>query len=327
MKKICSQTKCIVKKIIGVLLAILTVSMVTSGCAYMVSGITAANPRAKAINMPIGANCQEIDNLFSSELPGPSLPSSNKSKDTICTDYIDRGLIRICYKNKTGATEILQVSHGNQSVTYYLKGDGSNESFPLQFGNGKYTVHILKNKNGNSYTIVKSLSFNVDMEDTNMVFLNSVQNINWNYDMQPIEVVRKIVAGSLLNPENGDLKYSCLNDIYTYIVENIKYDEEKAKSLEPDYIPNIEETFEDNSGICYDYSSLLASMLRSIGIPAKLVKGYPGYKPDVYHAWNEVYVDDKWITIDTAYDAKLFALGEQITMVKNSDEYSAINEY
>lgn len=58
------------------------------------------------------------------------------------------------------------------------------------------------------------------------------------------------------------------------------------------------------NGICYDYSSLFGSMLRSLGIPTKLVMGR---KDDIeaYHSWNEVYLEDenKWVTIDTTYDA------------------------
>ncbi len=52
-------------------------------------------------------------------------------------------------------------------------------------------------------------------------------------------------------------------------------------------------------------------MLRSIDIPTKLVMGY---KNDIekYHAWNEVYLDGKWINLDTTYDSayvqKMFQL-------------------
>jgi len=34
-------------------------------------------------------------------------------------------------------------------------------------------------------------------------------------------------------------------------------------------------------------------MLRSVGVPAKMVKGYTTNFKE-YHAWNEVYVNDKW---------------------------------
>ena len=49
------------------------------------------------------------------------------------------------------------------------------------------------------------------------------------------------------------------------------------------------------------YSSLLASMLRSLDVPTKLVTGYvaPDY---LYHAWNEVYIEGTgWVRINRFY--------------------------
>lgn len=273
---------------------------------------------------------EDLDALFKSLLPGPELPPSSIPGKPICTDYTDRGLLRICYKNDSDSKLKLQVFFGDDeedAVVYNLKGDGTIEDFSLQFGNGKYTARIARNTKGTEYVVVKSESFEVKMSDPNTAFLNSIQNINWNYGMAPIKGVRNIVAGSLTNPKNGDLKYSCVCNIYSYIVKNIKYDSAKVFSLDYDYLPDIEQTYADNKGICYDYSSLFAAMLHSINIPAKLVKGYASYAPDAYHAWNEVYVDGKWIVIDTTRDVTLFNEGGQFAMEKKADDYSIVHIY
>jgi hypothetical protein len=84
-----------------------------------------------------------------------------------------------------------------------------------------------------------------------------------------------------------------------------------------------------NDGICYDFASLFAGMLRSIGIPAKLVKGYAD-NIDGYHAWNEVYIKetDEWITIDTSFDAQMKKAGKTFKMIKDSgDGYSKLKVY
>lgn len=62
--------------------------------------------------------------------------------------------------------------------------------------------------------------------------------------------------------------------IYNYIIKNVQYDLKKANSVEDGYIPSIEATIKDAKGICYDYASLYAAMLRSINVPTKLVMGY-----------------------------------------------------
>ena len=59
------------------------------------------------------------------------------------------------------------------------------------------------------------------------------------------------------------------------------------------YIPVPDTVLANKSGICFDYASLMAAMLRSQKIPTKVVVGYAG---DIYHAWISVYVDGSgWI--------------------------------
>ena len=55
---------------------------------------------------------------------------------------------------------------------------------------------------------------------------------------------------------------------------------------------------ETGKGICFDYASLAASMLRSQGIPTKIIFGYVA--PDnLYHAWNMFYTEEKgWTKVE-----------------------------
>ncbi len=68
-------------------------------------------------------------------------------------------------------------------------------------------------------------------------------------------------------------------------------------------IPSALEVLKKMEGDCNEYSTLFAAMARSIGIPAKIVAGLV-YMDDgfYYHAWNEVYLDGKWIPIDSTLD-------------------------
>ena len=83
--------------------------------------------------------------------------------------------------------------------------------------------------------------------------------------------------------------------VCTYIVNNVDYDTDKASQLKEvtGYVPNPDETFSTNKGICFDYASLGAAMLRSLGIPTKIVTGYVSPN-DLYHAWIMVYIDGSW---------------------------------
>ena len=50
----------------------------------------------------------------------------------------------------------------------------------------------------------------------------------------------------------------------------------------------------------YDYASLAAAMLRSQGIPTKLIIGWvQSGGSEVYHAWNMIWLEETgWITVE-----------------------------
>jgi hypothetical protein len=267
----------------------------------------------------------DIDALFDARLDGPLLPPNEKPDEDICTDYSDKGLLRICYQSDSNARLKLQVIKDGNSVHYNLKGDGSFEDFSLQYGSGDYTARIMQNIKDDEYFVVKAKSFTVTLSDENAVYLNSIQNVNWSYQDTPIRDVRYIVSGSLIGLEDARLLSGCSDDLYQYIINNIEYDSLKIFNLMYDYLPDIEKTYLENTGICYDYASLFAAMLRSINIPAKLVKGYTAENPKVYHAWNEVYIDGEWVVIDTTLDASLPR--DKAVMKKQPMDYAKVYEY
>lgn len=57
--------------------------------------------------------------------------------------------------------------------------------------------------------------------------------------------------------------------------------------------------FRNRHGICYDYSRLLDAMLYIAGIPSRIM-----VSQDLYHAWNEAYVDGRWIFVDTTWNSR-----------------------
>lgn len=266
----------------------------------------------------------EINDLFAQRLHSPAPPPDEKPVESISTNETGRGLLRICYVKQADVKHKLQVLCGNQHIEYNLKADGSIEDFSLQFGSGDYTARILQNESGSNYFEVEAKTFDVSLSGETIPFLNSVQNVRWAADMAPIKDVRKIIAPALAHASDDSLPSECTRHLYNYICTHITYDNEKTQNVDYNYVPDIEETYATGKGICYDYASLLASMLRSIGIPAKLVKGYANANPTVYHAWNEVYLNGSWHVIDTTLDA---SAGMTDTMFKSASDYTKVSEY
>jgi len=303
------------------LLLVVCIAALFAGCTND-SEINHTSPSQSTVNI----SDDELDALFDTLLTRPALVPDEYPDEIICTDYTTLGLLRICYASDTDAKIKLQVVKDGSTIAYNLAGDGRIENFPLQYGNGEYTARIMENIEADEYLIVESKTFDVTISDEQAVYLNSVQNIDWDYDMIPIEDVRYIVAQTLMNAPD-DIYFSCATDLYDYVIQNVDYDDEKILDLLYNYLPDIEQTYVDGKGICYDYASLLAAMLRSINIPTKLVKGYASYNPSVYHAWNEVYINGQWVVIDTTRDAALLKSGASFEPEKSKDDYITVHEY
>lgn len=247
--------------------------------------------------------------------------ASVDTKTVFNTAQLKTGIIKVAYSTDADKKLKVLVEKSDKRVSYNLKNDGTTEAFPLQYGNGEYKVSVLVNIEGNKYKYISSEKVTLNLDDQKDVYLTSVQNINWDENMAAIKKAEELTKN--LKSENEKVAA-----IYNYIVSNFKYDYDKLGKLAYDYLPNIDNTLTTNKGICYDYSSTFAAMLRSLEIPVKLVKGYA---KDVngYHAWNEVYNSEtrNWETIDTTYDSQMKTAKAKYTMIKKTDEYTKVNEY
>lgn len=233
---------------------------------------------------------------------------------------IGRGVIHITYDGG-GKTKVI-IQKDDKKYTYDINSAGKKESFPLQLGNGDYKVSLYQNTTGNSYKLVASENLNVKISNPDSVYLTSTQNIDWNVDSK---AVRKAVE--LTKDVDGlDKKAKVLWD---FMVNNNAYDYDKLSKLPNGYIPIIDQTLAEKKGICYDFSSLYAAMLRSQGTPAKLVKGYAPKNAVGYHAWNEVYDAEKkeWLIIDTTYDVQVIKKNPKTSMTKNAADFNKVYEY
>ncbi len=248
----------------------------------------------------------------------PAVAFASPQDVIIDTGAIQLGIVDIAYLSDSPNKVKVMIEKGSERRTYDLRADGSTQSFPLQMGNGDYTVSVLQNKQGTKYKYLKKEYVSLALQDQSVLFLNSIQNIDFS-------------SGSVAD-QADELTRGLASDqakaeaIYNYIVNNCGYDYDKKRTVQTGYIPDPIDTMLTKKGICYDYASLYASMTRSVGIPCKLVKGYAD-NVNGYHAWNEVGIDGKWVVVDTTSDMQLRAVGKAYTMEKPTASYSKTYEY
>ncbi|NTU89628.1 MAG: transglutaminase domain-containing protein [Actinobacteria bacterium] len=188
-----------------------------------------------------------------------------------------------------------QVVFGDTTYSYDLPGDGTPYYFPLQSGNGYYGFRIMQDVGDNRYIELFSTGAQVEMESELAPFLRPNRIVEYSASSECVAVATEMRA-------NASSELDLAASIYDYITENVEYDYEKAAGVSTGYIPSPDETLATKRGICFDYASLAAAMMRSQGIPAKVVTGY--VLPDnIYHAWNVLYFEETgWITVEIAVE-------------------------
>ena len=153
------------------------------------------------------------------------------------------------------------------------------------------------------------LEANVNLLSDHAPFLYPTQLMNYTKDSK---CVKK--AAELCKNAKNDVER--LSAIYTYMIENVRYDREFAQNVQSGYIPDPDQILERASGFSFDYASLMCAMLRSQGIPARMIIGDANLSVDdrfEYHAWNEVYLEDEGWTL---MDAFIGAIPQNAGMVK-----------
>ncbi|MEV5030770.1 transglutaminase-like domain-containing protein [Paenibacillus sp. LPE1-1-1.1] len=245
--------------------------------------------------------------------------SEAAASDWLDTSHLSNGVIAIDYPVNAKVKTKLMVAKGQTNYTYNLTSGKTSEQFPLQLGNGQYTISVLENTSGSKYKLVRKQTVTLSLKDSKVLYLNSIQNISWTNTSSAIVKAKELAKNKKTDMEK-------VKAIYDFIITNINYDHQLAANLSVDYLPNIDRTLKSKKDICYGYAALFAGMLRGLDIPTKLMMGKSTYV-DVYHAWNEVYLGGKWVTIDTTVDAGLKKGNKKFELIKDAAKYTASKQY
>lgn len=127
------------------------------------------------------------------------------------------------------------------------------------------------------------------------------------------------LAKSLTEGSKSDLE--ALKKIHAYVATNVKYDYDSyydgTYAKKPyDAVGMMKRL----KGVCSGYSNLYAALTRAVGIRTKIVEGigYLGNGQTGEHAWNEVFIDNEWRSIDVTWDSttnrmfKYFLIAEEV---------------
>ena len=164
----------------------------------------------------------------------------------------------------------------------------------FRFGPGKYTIWA-----GNSSTnfdgVIRFELVNKLAVDTRYISPSAYVDSN---NQSVVDLVYQIVT-----PQMGETEK--LKAIHGWVTSSIAYDYQAFLEGNVKVVP-ASQTLKDKKGVCRDYAFLVAALARASGLQAKVVNGQTwesnGWTPQS-HAWNEVYADGQWVTVDATWDA------------------------
>lgn len=200
----------------------------------------------------------------------------------------------------------LLVSLEDKSSAYTISNDGTPFTAPLSLGNGAYKLEIMEHVSGISYT--PAMAVDVELADSvcpSKVF-DHIPPYSSSNGYVPYEEDSLCVKEANRLARQAASKAEFIESVKFYVENHVEYDDDYVPENLSDHEINPDKTLENGKGICLDFASLTAAMLRSQGVPVKLVFGdavikssLNEYEVSEYHAWNEVYLDGKWVILDT----------------------------
>ncbi|MCL2125020.1 MAG: transglutaminase-like domain-containing protein [Oscillospiraceae bacterium] len=253
--------------------------------------------------------------------PMPSAPGTAiKDNSKAVIDYSNSRDGYVMAKYKSTTTKELRVLIAGPSGTQYqytLKKNATYEVYPLSDGNGKYNIGVYEQVDGSKYAVAVSTQIDVTLSDEYAPFLRPNQYVNFTPESKVVAKAEELIKGKTVLTDK-------ISAIYTFVVTNLTYDKDLAANVKSGYLPDVDAVMAKGKGICFDYAAVMAAMLRSQGVPTRLVVGYAG---TAYHAWIDVYsATEGWINAVIFFDGKEWKLMDP-TFASSGNQSTAVMQY
>ena len=282
----------------------------TQATAEVVDPSVAANE----LDIVVGAQQPVIPDILEPVASGLRVAQN----DYITIDYSNTqdGYVMVRFHAETSQKLKTQIIGTTTTYTYNLY-PGEWAVFPLSDGNGHYQIKVFQNVSGSQYALVLAEGCDVVLVDEFAPFLRPNQYVNYSASSVAVKKAAELTA-KISNPLEK------VAAVYDYIVKNLSYDVERAATVKSGYIPDLDSVLAEKKGICFDYAALMTGMLRSQGIPCKMVFGYAG---SVYHAWINVWTADTgWLDGVIYFDGRSWQYIDP-TFASSAGDDASIKEY
>ena len=139
-----------------------------------------------------------------------------------------------------------------------------------------------------------------------------------------------------------DDDYQKILKIHDWVAENLYYDMDDYYNKGTHSFAGVEDLLVSKHSVCQGYADLVTLLVRAQGIPCRQIYGFAlglsdknGYWTDSNmnptkdnHAWNQAYVDHRWVNIDATWDSdNVYQNAEYIYGGIDSHLYFDVSDY
>ncbi len=244
------------------------------------------------LNIDSDAQLEELE-VESYFIPNEDDPTQNLFEFNINPQNYELNQINTNFYTTSTYTDIDELSESNQIEKEF---EISNDFKHSKVEEMVSFSQVLNENNNNKY-----LEFN-DMLDSNE------------------ELVEK--ANELSQGEEDVFKIA--STIAKWVRDEVEYD---LSTLDEEAKQTSTQTLERKEGVCREITNLYVSMMRSIGIPTRIVTGFAYTENDEVvdrvgsnwggHAWAEVKIGNQWVPFDLTYDKYGYTGAEHISLAKS----------
>ena len=221
----------------------------------------------------------------------------------------EEGYIIVSYTGDNPKPKMMLTGQELNTYTYTII-PNADLVIPLTSGACTYQLSFFENIEGDKYKQNYTLEMPFNVKNQWTAFLYPNYYVEFNQNSQCVHIAQELAQKCVTDID-------VIKNVYYYVIKNISYDYEMAANLKTDYIANPDKTIYTKKGVCIDYACLMASMLRSQGIPTKVEVGYCD---NVYHAWVSIFsADEGWINGIFRFDGSSWSLIDP-SIVNDKDE-------
>ena len=213
--------------------------------------------------------------------PGANIQISGKLRADLSN--AKEGYFLAALTNPSNHKMKMRVQKDDVTMTYDMDLKGEYDIFPLQLGSGHYDIILYENVSGKKYSQAGYLGLNVQLDREDAAFYYPNQYVDYNVLSKAVAKAAELCEGKTDPLE----KYELICD---FMKNSFLYDYVKAVTVQAGSLPDIDGSYDKKMGVCQDLSAIMCCMLRTQGIPCRLIIGYADKQ---YHAWTTTEINGK----------------------------------